>query len=310
MPLLRINAQGDRPVTSYGSDIAPELRHALRALAPGAPVVIMVHGYKFSPGHPQASPHDHILSLHPSRTCPRLLSWPRALGFDARDPETGLAIAFGWEARGTIWQAYGRAQEAGRALACVIRAIAQTGHGPVHLLAHSLGARVALAALHELPMASMGRMILMAGAEFRDTARRALRTPAGQTAEILNITSAENSLFDLMFRGLVRPLDPRAAAIGRGCGRMHPNWIDIAIDRSHTRRVLAGHGIDVAPPQRRICHWSGYLRPGVFTLYSALLRGAEPALMADLAALPIMGAGTPRASAGRWGLHWPPRTAS
>jgi pimeloyl-ACP methyl ester carboxylesterase len=48
---------------------------------------------------------------------------------------------------------------------------------PVHIVAHSLGARVALTALETAPPAVIRRMILMSGAEYRGAAERALSLP-------------------------------------------------------------------------------------------------------------------------------------
>jgi pimeloyl-ACP methyl ester carboxylesterase len=52
---------------------------------------------------------------------------------------------------------------------------------PVHIVAHSLGARVALTALETAPPAVIRRMILMSGAEYRGAAERALSRPAAAT---------------------------------------------------------------------------------------------------------------------------------
>ena len=69
---------------------------------------------------------------------------------------------------------YDRAQEFGEHLAALVRSVQRLAPGrPVDLLAHSLGARVALAALPHLAEAP-GRVILLGAAEFDGRAREGL----------------------------------------------------------------------------------------------------------------------------------------
>jgi hypothetical protein len=268
MPLVRINADGDRPVPEE------DLAAATHSLGPGAPVIVLIHGYKYTPGDPRRCPHDHILSLKP-RPAARAISWPRHLGF-GRGANEGLCIAFGWNARGTLWQAHAEARRAGRALAHAICRLRATTSAPVHIMAHSLGARVALAAFHDLPPLAIGRAILLAGADTRSAAEAALATAAGSTAEVVNVHSGENTLFDLLFRAAIHPHRPFARTLGAGLGREDPRWLDLAIDAAGTRAHLAAQGFRIAPPARAVCHWSAYLRPGLLPLYRTLLREDLP----------------------------------
>lgn len=270
MALLRINAIGDRPCCNGG---AGALAAALAALPEGAPLVVLIHGYRFPPSVPGQSPHEHILALEPDPGCRKALSWPRGLGFDGADPAEGLCIAFGWEARGTLWRAYAEAARAGRALAEAMAMIDALRPGSrIDILAHSLGARVALQALPHLSRPLLARAVLLAAAEFRRPAARALANPAARAAEFVNVTSRENALFDFLIERLL-PLRPDRA-LGRGlagtAGRA--NWLDIGLDDRDTLAALAALGLDIPPPALRICHWSLYLRPGIFALYRALLR--------------------------------------
>ena len=272
MPLLKVNAAGERPDLSEPADLDAALARELAALPAEAPVVILIHGYKFSPATPHANPHTHILSLTPRKDCWKAISWPRHLGFGKGQADEGLCIAFGWEARGTIWQAWDRAESAGTALADLVRRIRGLRPGPVDVLAHSLGARVVLAAMARLPARSIGRAVLLAAAEFRSRAARAIDTPAGRSAEVINITSRENDLFDVLVEWLVRAPESGDPALGAGLGRTARNWLDVQMDCADTRRVLCDFGYRIPAPQKRICHWSAYLRPGLFALYSDLIR--------------------------------------
>lgn len=310
MPLLRVNLARDglriagrRAADPAGARILDE---ALDALPAGAPVIVMLHGYKFSPAHPAHTPHRHILSPRPAAHRRGALSWPRHLGFGrgSGDAAEGLCIAVGWEARGTIWQAYAEAGRAGAALADLIAQVRARGCGPVNALAHSLGARVVLSSLPHLRPGDMGRAVLLAGAEFADRAAGAMDTSAGRAAEIVNVTSGENDLFDLLFRLCLRPVT--GSALGRGLPASRVNWLDLRIDDPGVRKALAGFGLRLPPPTRRVCHWSGYLRPGMFALHRALLRQPRalplPVIRAALSEM----AGPPKAGFTAWRHLAPP----
>lgn len=275
MPLVQINAGPKGLVTDPGAD--HQLRSALRDLPPGAPVVILIHGFKFSPSHPARSPHSHILSLNPEGGARKALSWPRALGFDGRDDKDGLCIAFGWEATGSIWKAYAQAHRTGAILADLINVIQHMKPGQrVDIMAHSLGARVTLSALRHLPDCAIRRAILMAPAETRNRARAAIDSPAGRSASFITITSRENDLYDFMLEWLVAPHCPGDSSLGQTGFEDRSNWLNLQIDNCVTLQALRDLGFAIGAPERRICHWSPYLRPGIFNLYTALLRADFP----------------------------------
>ena len=150
-------------------------------IPPGAPIVVMVHGYRFSPSRPEHDPFAHIMAAARARPGRRALPWPWHLGFGRGDPAEGLAIAFGWEARGAFWRAHAEAARAGAALAGVIDTLRAALPGrPVNVIAHSLGARVTLRAMRLLPEGAMRRVVLLSPAEHRGAARRAMASPAGR----------------------------------------------------------------------------------------------------------------------------------
>jgi pimeloyl-ACP methyl ester carboxylesterase len=250
-----------------------DLKARLALLQPSAPIVIMIHGFKYAPGHADSCPHDHILSATPRTTDRRVISWPQHLGLDGR---RAMGIAFGWSAKGSAWATYAQAAVAGRALAVLLDALRGCGH-PVHIIAHSMGARVALQALPHLAPGAVDRMILLAAAELRGRARRALAHPGAQGVEFINITTRENDLYDLYLEwGMGAGLD---TALGQGLPRPPAGWLDLQIDQTTTLQTLAALGHAIAPRQARICHWSPYLRRGVFPLYRAFLTGDLSVLM-------------------------------
>ncbi|MCQ0970521.1 alpha/beta fold hydrolase [Paracoccus sp. TK19116] len=234
-----------------------------------APIIVMIHGYRFSPASPSHDPHRHILAMQPDGRARRVLSWPRALGIEPATSQD-LAVGFGWEARGSLRRAYASAEDSASALARIVDRLAETANRPVALIAHSLGARVALGCLHHVSAGSLGRTILLAGAEFRTTAEQALSTPAGRRAEIINVTSRENDLFDFALEMLLSA--GRRQALGFGLSQPRRNWVDVQIDDARTLAELAQLGFPMDPHALRMCHWSPYLRRGVFDFYRTALR--------------------------------------
>ncbi|MEM9855039.1 MAG: alpha/beta hydrolase [Pseudomonadota bacterium] len=281
MPLLRVAVRGNAPrAHKTGAHIAPVLRHRLTQ---GGPIVILVHGYKFDPAHAGHDPHNHIFGEAAKSTF-KAVSWPRQLGFNTGRPGEGLCIGFGWPARGWFGDVCEKALAAGEALAALISEIRGLApERPVHLLAHSLGARVALAATALLRSGDLGRVILLSGAEFQSNARDALYGPAGRAAEWFNITSRENDVFDMLFEKFARAPDAEArAGIGLGLGKAMPNWVDIQIDHPDTARFLSSLGFPLAEERRRVCHWSTYNRDGVMRFYAGLIRSPESLPLAAL----------------------------
>lgn len=281
MPLLQIDAT---PLGPCLHDAPTPVSSTLRAALdhPG-PVIIMTHGFKFAPNHPFACPHRHILSLDPKVQSWKAKSWPRGFGFGAGSPDEGLAVAFGWSGRGSIWHAYDQAKQAGLCLADLIAMIRQEAPGrPVHLVAHSLGARVVLGALPHLDAGAIGRVLLLNGAEFGAAARAALESPAGQTAEVISVTTRENDLFDFLLERLIPASELGDRSLAQALPQ-RPNTLTLQLDHPETLRALDRSGFPVAQGRARFyCHWSTYLRDGVFEFYNALLRAPENLALARL----------------------------
>lgn len=260
MPVVKVNANHVPP---------RRLWQTAETLPEGAPIIVMVHGYRYSPSEPAHDPHRHILSLDPDCRARRATSWPRALGFGTGQPDEGLALAYGWEARGSLGRAYRRAGEAGEALAGIVSRLADQTGRPVALIGHSLGARVALQALRGAAEGSVSRIVLLTGAEFRDTAADALAAPAGRTAEIINVTSRENDLFDFALEQWLS--FGRRQALGFGLDDPARNWVDLQIDQGETLAALEALGFPTERRPLRLSHWTPYLRRGLFDFYRTAL---------------------------------------
>lgn len=256
MPVMRLEG---------GQPLPRAVREAARALPPGAPLLAMVHGYRYSPARPAHDPHRHILS---PEARPGGVSWPRALGF-AGDPAEGLALALGWEARGRLGAAYARAGLTGADLGPQLGRLADLAGRPVGLIGHSLGGRVALGALATAPPGAVGRIVLLNAAEFQDAAQAALDRPAGALAEVINVTARENDPFDFALEQLLAR--GRRRALGAGLGVPHGAWIELQIDDAAVLDALEALGFATARGARRMSHWTSYRREGLFAFYRAAL---------------------------------------
>lgn len=260
MPVVKLNVNSGPPC---------ELWQEAGKLPPHAPIIVMIHGYRYSPSCPDKDPHRYILSTEPVPNAPHVPSWPLALGFGKNQPDEGLAVTFGWEARGSLGQAYRRAGDAGEVLGGVLSQLSQRAGRPIALIGHSLGARVALQAMRHAESGNIGRAVLLTGAEFHDTAASAMVSPAGQSAEVINITSRENDLFDFAIEtwlGL-----GRRQALGFGLRDPLRNWIDVQIDHDGTLKELNKLGFPVERTAFRLSHRTPYLRRGLFDFYRTAL---------------------------------------
>lgn len=274
--------------TTTGAPPLPcDLHAALARLAPQSAVTILIHGFRFCPSNPAHDPHDHILSPAPRHAHWKAVSWPRHLHLAGA--QEGLGIAYGWPARGTLTRVASRALAVGRGLGAFLGEIhALRPDLRFNLFAHSLGVRVALRAIAHAPEGSVARAVLLNGAAYRDEARRALASRGGRAAEILGVQSGANAAFDAAFALCVAPARPGDRVLSAGLAA-HPRWTDLPIDCARSRAAMQRMGWRIAPPSARVCHWSPYLRPGLFPLYRAVLgtgrdRAGNPLPLAPLRA--------------------------
>ncbi|PKP84958.1 MAG: hypothetical protein CVT80_05290 [Alphaproteobacteria bacterium HGW-Alphaproteobacteria-2] len=276
---IEVNARGGAllPVAN-GRALRGRLAEALGAVPAQAPVVVMVHGYKYSPFAPETDPHRQVYALRPGVDCWKVRSWPRGLGFSGAGGAEGFCIGFGWHATAPrlasgLAEVHRRSTVAAAALTELLVLIDDLAPGrAVDLFAHSLGGRVTLAALAGAPVPLRGRAVLLGAADYRSGAEAALANPSARGVEFFNITSRENDLYDVFFRSIVPPQTRRDRVLGTGLPGAPPRWVDLRIDDPATLAALGSRGLRIAPRLRRHCHWSFYRRPGIWGLYRAILR--------------------------------------
>ncbi|SFD56736.1 alpha/beta hydrolase family protein [Roseivivax sediminis] len=280
MPVICVTTRDAAPAPAFGTaSLGAVLDAALADPTVGSgPIAVMVHGLSYAPGLPRHCPHETIFSLRPRfrEADAKIVSWPRHLGFGRPGRDRGLAISFGWQARGSVRQAYRGAETAGTALATLLAEIQARCPGrSVHAIGHSLGARVVLNALTKAAPGALGWGLLLAPAEFTATARAAAESEAGRAARLLAVTSRENDVFDLLMELFVSPGTRGDSMLGAR-GLLAPNALTLQIDHAATLEALRHAGHRLARPATRVCHWSPYLRPGAFPLYRAILEGRLP----------------------------------
>ena len=271
MAMLQITTGNSGPrLHVTGAMPRPALQKALER-NPG-PVTVLIHGYRYQPGHPIHCPHTSLNSLIPKHPNLNMVSLPANLQIGHSDGY-GIGLSYGWFARGNIWQAYRRAGDAGTHLAQLLAMIKEIDPArDIHIVAHSLGARVALRALSESAPGTVQRAVLMAAAEFRRAAIEALRSPGGYGCDVLHATSRENDLFDFILERLISA--PEGGDIMLGHRLFHlPNLAHLQLDHIPVLNALSANGYPVAAPEHTVCHWSPYRRQGVFPLYRAFLNG-------------------------------------
>lgn len=283
MPILRLNA-GKDGLRVHGSPACAQ--QSLQKAGRGTgPVMIMIHGFKYDPEIANISPHSTIFALNPRPDRTTDVLWPRHLGFGTGRADEGLALAFGWRAGRNLWQAHRTAQRAGLQLAQAIKTLRHVAPArPIHLITHSMGSEVAFSALETLPENSIQRIVTLTGASYVSRAKQALQSPAGQTCECVNVMSRGNDLFDLLFERLIAPPRTQGRAPDRAIGRglALENVANIQIDCPHILDTLRAFGGRISPPSRRLCHWSGYTRPGALPFYARLMRVPEQTRLTDL----------------------------
>lgn len=273
---------GLRPAAA-GGDLEAGLGRSLRDAGPDAPVVVLVHGYRFTPDRHGSDPHRSLFAFRPRRLDRKTRSWPEGLGFANDAGGTGLCVGFAWPARAAhlpsllacgrtgFAEVYDRAGALGPRLAELVALLQRLAPGrPIDLVAHSLGARVALAALPHLAVPP-GRMILLGAAELEPRVLEFLGRARG-APEIYNVTARANDLYDWIFECFVPRRGWGERAVGGGLKAAPATWIDLQLDRAEVTEWVNAQGIALPAPAARLCHWSFYTREGAFALYQAILR--------------------------------------
>lgn len=262
-------------------------------MADAAPLpLIAVHGFMYDPkdvgGSNDPAPFFEVMGGICGREVVPFAWYSAPFGLRAARPlhstyQTARAWLTSW-AKGKAHPyrlAWSLAERAAADLVVMI----QNTPGPVDLVAHSLGTRVALAALWALPAGKVRRAVFFNGAELERNAKAKLRAfdarSALHTAEILNIAVQADDVLRLL--GATLSGDPDGPCIGRvGLDGAPPNWRDLFLDslamrtcaKQRRRWILRGDA-----PGDFLDHSESYSFPGNVDLVRAWLAGDD---LADL----------------------------
>ncbi len=299
MALLGFTSQSGRFFNTDDPAMDPRLhlRSALEKVPEGAPVVIMIHGYKYHPRRAYSDPHRLLFAPVPEKTARKFSSWSTGLGFALHTVDDGLGIGFGWEGLPShkikptprlsgFAHVYGQAYRAGGHLARLLSWIEKISPGrKVDILAHSLGARVAFIGLMRGASSNARRVILLSGAEYASNINRYFRhVDRHPSLEVFSIQNNRNGFVDFLFECFAPRPHPQDKAMGRNFQGPPERWLTLAIDDPATRSVLAERGIGIERPlkRHRVDHWGLYTRAGTMRFYQDLLRAPEKWRIGDL----------------------------
>ena len=273
--VFSINSKG-RPQARSGSFVAlPSVNN----------ILIMINGFDFDPTEKgRDNPH---LKLFPYweenlRSCMEE-NWAY-FGFGWYSAELELSSWIGGALR-AHWNPYRWAWElagnAGGILAQTIqrRLVDEASNGDesisatICIIAHSLGVRVALSALTQLPAVSVNRILLLNGSEYSQTSK----VIANYTnAEVLNCTVNSDDVLNKL-GSVFAPEAFIKAVVGQSGIELSPsNWVDFCLDDQDVQTRAANSGYDNIRgdnPTKIADHWYSYNHDGNWPLFCDFLSG-------------------------------------
>ena len=299
MAILGVTSQSGRLFCPEdpATDLRLHLAQALRHVPKHAPIVIMIHGYKYHPAYPANDPHKLLYSSDPETHSSNSTSWPLGLGFQKLTHEDGLAIGFAWEGKpstkilpkprlSSFAHVYAQANRAGSHLGRLIDWIGELSPGrKIDIIAHSLGARVTFSGLLRAKNTNMGRIILMGGAEYKSVVERYFRhINRSPKLEVFCVRTRRNAFVDFLFETFAPRPHPTDTAIGRGYQGPRANWMNIRLDDPAMLTMLSTRGIGISPPtsMKLVDHWGFYNRAGILKFYQHLLRHRQSWRLSDM----------------------------
>ncbi len=292
MAILRVCAEeGGRLFKTSGGDWRLRLNRMITNCSPEAPVVILIHGLRYSWRQGRGcNPQTTLYLAEPleedRRRRPLRANWPHQLGFTENGREDGVCIAFGWDA-GRISDLRKADEMLARhtpALVSVIEAIHAAGR-EADCFGHSLGSALVLNAIFNQPGLPVRRALLLGPAERRSRAAQAALVQQNHAqTEFLHVMARANDVFDEAYHQLApRAEDVYDPPLGvEGIGVALSNWMDLQIDHPETRRWLASCGLPPTRPPERLSHWAYYNDPSVMAFYASVLRDTAPSCLKTL----------------------------
>lgn len=292
--MLRLTLDAKGELFSADVDGRPGRRVDTRELtiAP-RPMVVLINGFNFNPGDDNDdNPHRGLFG---KQWRPHLSRLP-----DIAAGRTDL-LAFGWFSAEMSLRSWLRAWMNGRynpyrwgwdlaeKAAGVLASVIGWDPGlddpidprptlpPVDLIAHSLGARLALGVLRQVQPGRVRRVLLLNGAEYSQTGKV---VAAYSRAQVLNIVVRADDVLAMLGR-VFAPERFVAKVVGRD-GIIGPprHWADVVLDDPLVKQRAAAAGwpdVEGNAPQSRWDHWFSYTHAPNWALFSSFLAGERSA---------------------------------
>ena len=218
-------------------DVFQGIRKVAHNTPPDAPIIVMLHGQGFDPCIARVDPFRSIFAYDPYgdriRDYWRLQSW--AHRFKCA-PQKSMMIGYGWQAHSTDFVmsanvnavARNAVMEAQQFGAFVQRLNAITPQRPVHVIAHGMGAKLALRSLETTPKMRIKRLIMLNGQGLITDGLLAMNAKAGQKTEFYNIYERSTARLRFIDRHCEKagPIDHILAL---GFPFQRHRWVDIPL---------------------------------------------------------------------------------
>ena len=249
-------------------------------------IIVMVNGFDFDPTEEsEDNPHQTLFR-----------DWSGRLSDDGGD-EGWQCFGFGWYSAelepqswlgGLIrghWNPYRwgweLSEKAGGILAQAIDSRVQDNpEGEVCIIAHSMGARVALCALGQLECGRVSRALLLNGSEYSQTAKRVACYTA---CTVLNVVVESDDVLDKP-GSVFAPEAFIDAVVGqKGLCEPPENWLDFRLDDEDVRSRAAKaeyEDLQGDNPERIADHWYSYTHEPNWDLFKDFIFGERH--LADL----------------------------
>ena len=225
-------------------------------------IVVMVNGFDYDPTEKgDDNPHRTLFEDWSRRVSAEDEEW-RCFGFGwysaELEPQSwlGSLIRGHWNPYRWGWEL---SEKAGGILAGVIHShLRVEPQSEICIIAHSMGARVALCALGQLETGCVRRTLLLNGSEYSQTARRIARYTE---CSVLNVVVEADDVLGKLGR-VFAPEAFIEAVVGQA-GLLDPpdNWLDIRLDDEATRDRAKESGyadLQGDNPDRIADHWYSY----------------------------------------------------
>ena len=256
----------------------PRARSGFSVPLPSAPkVLIMVNGFDYDPTeHSDDNPHQTLFEEWRESVQKYTDDDWECFGFGWYSAELEPGSWLGGLVR-AHWNPYRWGWElAGNAAGILAQAIQKRLDGPsaeICIIAHSLGARVVLSALSQLPSESVARVLLLNGSEYSQSSK-VIATYTD--SHVLNVIVRADDVLNKLGSVFAPEAFIKAVVGQSGIHNPPDNWLDICLDDPgvQARATTCGYdNIRGDNPDNIADHWYSYRHVDNWPLFCDFLSG-------------------------------------